>query len=321
MRLPNLLDPERPIEINRFQMVVPKRGYCWLDNAYPSPEWREENRRTLQSGPPYMAINGLSTPGRVYYPFKDTPDLFRKFKDLSLDCDSLLKFANEYGWIGERGRVDFSGGSSIRAIGHSTWISQIQSMTIADRLLNWARIKDQHALSRFFIWHPHRFDIQARIDMDGKTMVPIKRGGPPNRDQISFSGWFVNWYIMPWEVPELPNLGWGRNDYTRPALLIAARIINEQLGQLCRPMLTMDDKNACLRGHWTASNLLGCIWLQFYLAVIGQLKLRRCTICGHEMDVSNSRTSKLVHERCSRNGIQKRWRAKRKAQASQQLEN
>jgi hypothetical protein len=317
MGLPNqeYSDPERPIEINRFRMLVPQAGYCWLDHASPSPAWGEGNRRTLNSAGPYMAVNGLSVPARVYYPFKDTPDLFQKFKNLSLDPDSLLKFANEYGWIGERGKVECGGAHSIRAVGLSTWTDQIQKMTVADRLLHWVKIKDQQALSRYFVWHPKRFDVQVRIEMDGKSMLETKLGCKPNPDRVRVWGWLVGAHILPHEVPELPKLGWRRNDLTRPALVIAASIINEQLAQFCRPMLTMDHKNACLKGYWTAENLLGCMWLQFYLSVIGQLKLRRCTVCGLEMDVTDSRKNKRVHERCSKNRRQARWRARRKAES------
>jgi hypothetical protein len=313
MRLPNRQnsDPERPIEINRFRMLVPQAGYCWLDEAYPSPAWGEENRRTLNSGRPYMTVKGPSTPARVYHPFKDTPDLFLKFKDLSLDCDSLLRFANEFGWIGERGQVEYRG-AHVRAVGLRTWTDQIQMMTIADRLLYLVSIKDQQALSRYFVWHPKRFDVQVRIEMNGKAMCPTTPGSVSNPKRGRLCGWLVGVHIMPYEIPELPKLGWGPHDFTRPALVIAANIINEQLEQFCRPALIMDDKNARLRGHWTAANLLGCIWLQFYLSVIGQLKLRRCTVCGLEMDVSHSRKSKRVHERCSKNGRQARWRAKQK---------
>ena len=319
MRLPkrNNSDSERPIEINRFSMLVPNDGYCWLDDAYSSPARGGENHQRLASAAPYMVIKGPSTLARAYYPFKDKPDLFLKFKDLNLDRDSLLGFANEYGWIGDRCKVKYGDAHSIRAVGFSTWIDQIQMMTMADRLLTLVKIKDQRALSRYFEWHRERFDVQVRIELDGKTLVAIKPGRTPSFGRSGFFGWLVGAHIMPDVVPELPKLGWSRNDFTRPALVIAAYIINQQLGQFCRPMLTVDHKNACLRGYWTTANLLGCMWLQFYLSVIGQLKLRRCTVCGLEMDVSDSRKSKRVHERCSKNARQARWRAKRKLEPSE----
>jgi hypothetical protein len=312
MRLPDSKnsDPERPIEINRFQMLVPQHGYCWLDDAYPSQAWGEENRRALMSGPPYMVMKGPSTLSRVYHPFIGTPDLFLRFKNLNIDHDSILKFANQYGWIGERGVVEYGGAQSIRAVGLSTWIDQIDKMKIAYRLLDLVRIKDQQALSRYFFWHPKRFDVQVRITMKGETMCSYIPGSDTERGHLC--GWLVGGHIMPSEVPDLPKLGWERNDFTRPALVIAASIINKEIGQSCRPMLTMDDKNACLRGYWTAENLIGCMWLQFYLSVIGQLKLRRCTECGLEMNVTNSRTNKRVHDRCSKTKRQARWRANSK---------
>ena len=80
-----------------------------------------------------MAIKGPSTLARVYYPFKDTPDLFPKFKDLDLNPDLLWRFANQYGWIGERGMVKYARIDSIRAVGLSTWAREIQDMNLADR--------------------------------------------------------------------------------------------------------------------------------------------------------------------------------------------
>jgi hypothetical protein len=118
--------------------------------------------------------------------------------------------------------VEYGDAHSVRAVGLSTWIAEIQNMTIADRLLNLVRIRDQQALSRYFVWHPKRFDVQARIEMIGKTMGPITPASDPNPERERLCVWLVGGYIMPYEVPELPKLGWGRHDFTRPALLIAA---------------------------------------------------------------------------------------------------
>lgn len=312
-RLQEDCDPERPIEVNRFRMSVPQAGYCWLDDAYPSPAWREENRRALASGPPYMAVNGLEIPARVYDPFTDVPDLFLKFKDLSVDCDSLLRFANQYGWIGKRGRVERTKGSCYRVVGFDTWVEEIQKMMVADRLVNLARIQDQQALRRYFAWQPDQFEVQVRIEIDGKTMGALKPDSEFKFQESRVYRWVVSTCVMPHEEAKLSKLGWCRGDFTRPALRYATDIINERLGRWCQPALTMDDRSAGLRGFWTARNLLGCIWLQFYLSLIGQLQLRRCTVCGEEMDVTHSRKSRRVHARCSKNRRQARWRAKRKA--------
>ena len=262
-----------------------------------------------------MVSKGPSTFARFYSPFKETPDLFQRFKNLSMDRDSLLMFANQFGWLGARGYVEHGGAQGIRAVGIFTWIAQIQKMVVAGRLLDLVRNEDQQALSRYFVWHPKRFDVKVCIEMNGKTMGPIKPGSAPDPERRRLSGWLVGSYIEPGEVPELPKLGWGRHDFTRPALVVAASIINGELGRSCRPILVMNDKNTGLNGYWTANDLLGCMWLQFYLSVIGQLKLRRCTECGLEMDVSNSRKNKRVHDRCSKNRRQARWRAKRKTQS------
>jgi hypothetical protein len=158
-----------------------------------------------------------------------------KFKNLNLDRDSLLKFANKYGWIDPCGVVQWHADDSIPAIGLGRWTEQIHLMTIADRLLSWARNKDQRALSKVFHWDADRFDVSFRVEMDGKKMVALKPSarGNANRREYRF-GWVIGQNFPPEMRPEVPTLGWSRNDLTRPAFLIVAKIVNHQLEKFCR---------------------------------------------------------------------------------------
>jgi hypothetical protein len=310
---PHQPDPDRPIDVNRFLMLVPLNGYCWLDEAYPSPAWGEENRRRLASPPPYMVVNGLGAPARRYRPLVETPDLFRIFRDLELGRDSLLNFANQYGWIGERGMVDYQGGTP-EAVGMQTWEHEVQSMIVADRLLAWVNEKDQLSLKEYFSWHPTRFDVRVGIQMDGRKMRSVIRAGF-NPALGGWAGW-MGGGIVPYLPDELPKIGWKRGDLTVPALDLVIHIVNTRLKELCRPLLYRNHRGT-LAGYWTPANLLGCIWLQFYLMVIGQLKLRRCTLCGKEMDVSQSKSTRKMHDSCSKRMRMRRWRASKRRSATE----
>jgi hypothetical protein len=267
MRLPPNSDPDRPMESHKFVMYVPHGGYAWLDDAYPTVFPGVPETPHSRTGPPFM-VQLQEFPERSYEPLVEVPDLFRKFMDLKPDRESLLCFANQYGWIGVQGLVTSRNYPGILALALSTWQREIRDMYHADRLLRMANANNDHAIRQY-----------------------VSR----ERDELSERGWV-----------EFRGKGFS---YTAWALKVAESIANQKLSTLCRPVLRLHASGRHT-GHATSQNLLGCIWLQFYLMAIGQLKLRRCTVCGGEMDVSSSRSSRRMHTRCSRNKRQAAWRAK-----------
>lgn len=48
------------------------------------------------------------------------------------------------------------------------------------------------------------------------------------------------------------------------------------------------------------------------LSAAEKRKVRTCSVCGEEMDVTDNRSSKQKHDRCSRNVRMQRWREKKK---------
>jgi len=246
----------------------------------------------------------------------DTPALFHEFRDLDLDRESLLSFANQHGWIGETGSVDYQNRGWIPAVGIQSWEGEIQAMIVADQLLIWAKNKELHSLKHYFFWHPTRFNVRMAMRIYGRKIrretnskVPDPLLGPTN-------SWH-EWLVRANQAERLQAIGWKRGDLIGPARLAAMNIINERLEKLCHPRLYLDARGG-MTGHWTPVNLLGCIWLQFYLNIIGQLKLRRCTVCGKEMDVSQSRSTRKMHDRCSGTLRQSRWRKNKQLAANKQ---
>lgn len=297
---------DRPLEVNHFRMLVPESGYCWLRGATPSPDLGDQKQ--LGRGP-YMAVQAfvepnslLDTPAREYFPLIDTPDLFRRFRDLELDSDALLSFANQYGWLGASGKVDYGERCWISAVGISRWQSEIQSMIVADHLFQCVETDDRRTLRPYFKWHETKFDVRLAVRLSGRgiTALPAQK--------VSAGPW-GEWLVMPGQIDCLKELAWHRDDVLGPARLALMNIVNERLEALCHPRLYLDAQQGFI-GHWIPVNLLGCIWLQFYLKLLGQLKLRRCVLCGIEMDVTDSRSTRKMHDRCSRNQRQSRWREK-----------
>jgi hypothetical protein len=241
-------------------------------------------------------------------PLIETPDLFHQFRDLNLDRDSILEFANLHGWIGETAYVDSHHRALVPAIGIQTWQREIHAMIVADRLLNWANSGNLDALKRHFVWSPTGFALKMTLWIHDRRIRTEPTRGAPNA-LIGIPSVWNEWLVRPNQEEMLRASGWKPGDFVRPARLAAMNIINERLEKLCHPRLYLD-RRGCLTGHWTPVNLLGCIWLQFYLSIIGQLKLRRCTVCHEEMDVTNCRSTRKMHDRCSKRIRMSRLRAK-----------
>jgi hypothetical protein len=233
---------------------------------------------------------------------------------LELDQESILKFANRYGWIGETGNVDYQNYALTPAVGIQIWHREIQAMIVADRLLNWAENADLPSLKQYFWWAPTGFAVKMALRIYGRGIRRAPRPTLPD-PRLGPSSLWHEWLILPRHEEELRAIGWKPGNLVGPARLAAMNIINERLEKLCHPRLYLD-RRGCLTGHWTPVNLLGCIWLQFYLSIIGQLKLRRCTVCHEEMDVTDCRSTRKMHDRCSKRNRMSRLRAKTRRTAT-----
>ena len=303
-------------------MPVPVAGYCWLDEASPSRVPSVAANQKLLGPAPYMVFKaradgsakGPGVPVRWSLPLVDTPDLFHQFRDLTLDRDSLLSFADQYGWIGETGRVDYQKRGWFPAVGIQSWESEIQAMIVADQLLAWADKEDLHSLKQYFFWAPTQFHVRMALRIYGRKIRGERIPKLPEPQFGPTSSWH-EWLVRPDQVERLQDIGWRRGDLVGPARLAAMKIINTRLEKLCHPRLYLDARGG-MAGHWTPVNLLGCIWLQFYLSIIGQLKLRRCAVCEKEMDVTGSRSTRKMHESCSKRVRMARLRAKKRLRAT-----
>jgi len=318
---PEAGDPDRPIEVNRFRMPIPVAGYCWLDDAAPSRLASVSENARLLGPAPHMAFKGVDgSPVRSgvlvqwSLPLIETPDLFHKFRDLDLDRDSILRFANQYGWIGPTGHVEHQNRALIPAVGIQTWITEIQAMIVADQLLAWAKSEDLHCLKRYFTWSPTQFDVRMDLRIYRRRIWAEEAGKIPDPHRGPMSSWH-EWLVRPGQAERLQAIGWKRGDLVGPARLAAMNTINIRLEKLCHPRLYLDGRGG-LTGHWTPVNLLGCTWLQLYLSIIGQLKLHRCTVCGEEMDVTGLRSTRKMHDRCSKRVRMSKWRARKRPQVT-----
>jgi hypothetical protein len=306
---------DEPIEVNRFQMLVPEGGYRWLDDAAPSPERGTENANKLGASP-HMVVNGKHPiAASRHFPLQEFPDLFLRFAELELDRDSILKFANRYGWIGETGLVRVGTRPWVPAIGISRWHEEIQAMIMAHHL--WERVEncDEHRLRNYLTWHRNEFNVEFRMGAQKRKILTKHNpmvAGPSSLRGARPLKVELQWLINPNHVEPLRAIGWKRGDMVGPARLAVMNFVNPRLAAYCHPRLYLDGHGRLI-GHLTPDNLLGCIWLQFYQTILGQLKLHLCTVCKLQMDVTESRSTKRMHDSCSKRERMRRYRSKRQS--------
>ena len=109
-------------------------------------------------------------PAKGYFPLMAEPFLFRRFRDLILDRDSILEFANKYGWLGETCHLIDKRGPWIGGVGLHTWQYEIQSMILAEHLWKCIQDNDRRTLRKYFLWHPKAFAVTMAIAMDAREV-------------------------------------------------------------------------------------------------------------------------------------------------------
>ena len=327
MRLPKRLQnfsgaqagPRRakPINLYYFPMHVPKSGYRWVEEATPADPvalfWRVNKDL---GGAPFLVMNGSFEradfiPVRTYYPLVNNRDLFLTFKSLSLDRESILAFANDYGWIGDTGVIDCEERPWVDAVGITVWQSEIQMMMLACHLWDAVRNDDRKELRRYLKWGRGRLNVRFGYRIQGREILPAapirgpipawardpKRRGEPDPPiategerpiRVPESQGESTWLIREEEVPEFERLRWSSGEIRRAGRLAIRHIVNPRLARLCAPRLYLN-ADGDLVSHITPKNLLGCLWLQFHLAVTGQREIRFCKVCNGVLDLAGHR--------------------------------
>jgi hypothetical protein len=118
----------------------------------------------------------------------------------------------------------------------------------------------------------------------------------------------INWRLLPTKhvesrkcfMPDCPYGSGVRKETTRIGPHLAYQVTKVKR-----------NGSPAFEGRLFPSSLLTTIWLQVSELLLGERRLRRCEICGRLMDVSDAArpNAKRVHQQCSRNERQKRWRS------------
>ncbi len=242
-----------------------------------------------------------------------------------------MRFANRYGWlgIGEQFHIDLPTTSgrkrrvATKAEGLNNWREEIQTLIFAQHLRECVSEEHTVPLSRYFKW-------------DAPTKRVLVEYGVLGRDILGYGHKEVRRRIKSFFSDDKPLLlkydkvadgeykepheyhSWRKDEVLGPARLYLAQLINWRIENHTSSR-AMIDGTGTLRSRVTPWDLLGAIWLQFHQVVAGEIKLRRCEICGNFLDVTGRRSTKRMHSSCQKREQMKRFRAKKRQRGSRNV--
>jgi hypothetical protein len=301
----------------------PEKGFTWeecdvLNSGFYGPG-------TLIPNPPYLVEKDYSQNFFTYDPFNDGA-LFAKFGDLdTFDKDALSGFASGYGRLVNA--ETFKGGSLLvlpsnstlkdvterhihhlgvyRGDGHYAqpgeslefWMNEHYDLSFAalvwelivnhdieslDKIVRWISDNKGVLITKFPRKALKAFDAERFSDL-------VYRRENLIMDEILFDGltrrvWASSRFLYP--------------DVIGPARLYVQTTINKKL--LRYPLqiaLTLNEEGELYK-QLRPTSLLSAMWYQLYLALAGNISLRRCSICGVWEDMKGHRINWKKHKKC-----------------------
>ena len=100
-------------------------------------------------------------------------------------------------------------------------------------------------------------------------------------------------------------------DVMNAASIYIQSIINNKLSEYPLQVKFQMDEDGLLRKALVPTSLLSAMWYQLYLAVIGEIKLRRCAICRKWENMEGHWINWSKHAACANNERVKRSRSKK----------
>ncbi|MDR1732147.1 MAG: hypothetical protein LBR61_08645, partial [Synergistaceae bacterium] len=101
-------------------------------------------------------------------------------------------------------------------------------------------------------------------------------------------------------------------DMKEAALRYIQETISKKLAVFPLQFVFRMDDDGKFRKIIEPTSLLSAMWYQFYLALTGEIRLRRCSLCGRWENMEGHRDTWKKHANCANYGRVKRAREKKK---------
>lgn len=279
----------RPTSENAFGLAqvpigfIPTKGFRWVlgrSGATAATAWSS-----------WFLVPNPNSSGRPKTP---PPDIFLEFGKVKSDMDSILEFANRFGYLGE-GRIHFHSEDCKEVFGESFggWSIALSQFQSCFDLWQAAEAKDIAFLSN---WIKERSREWDRRITDTLMKDPVKMLKTHVTDKINFQ-----------LTPGVMVMPWAQQDCFREGCRIKRQIPSVTPCVSCSLQASKNGVEIRL----VPNSLISTIYLQFADLVCGARRIRRCEVCGDWMDISKTARpgAKRMHRGCSLARRMRKWRA------------
>lgn len=265
-------------------------------------------RITVDDTPPWLQVSGVT--GRPYFPLKDST-LHRKFARL-FDEESLLKFADRYGELGEHGvmLIPREGGPVV--VGESLLRWRYESESIGVTLAFWDLVRQREAgkLGQLLIWDEDYLILRFLYEYDERRkqwrILPYKDNtgaglGPPNSRGTIFHPYRKDYRGVREEILASPFVRpvlldrWTQGQVLEPAKYYVCTQVNSRLSSHVSPQVF-----PFLEGkvYLRPDSLCTAVWLLLSNEIMGNLRVRQCDMCGEWKEVHRTRSAFYCSTTC-----------------------
>jgi hypothetical protein len=330
-----------------FTWKKPAIGYTWEDcEAISQNVYAGEIK---VPPPPYLVEQDYAQEMGTYQPFEDST-IFTSFADLKPAADVFAQWASSYGTLldGEilgapsmmaylivlpneciepkkpisnagmiRPTKDGRKGYAYLSESLQFWRNEHKELSFAFLLWELANLKDTENLSKIVEWNEMRTGASVyKIEKDQLFSPDMKKIRGSYNDYFAKHGIreepiFEDIYFNPWvsKICRYP-------DVIKPALSYVHLCINNKLRKYPLNFVTQINEQGKFFNVLQPTSLLSCMWYQFLQVVRGDVKLRRCDVCGKWEDMKTHRDSWHRHRSCA--NVQRVARSRRKGKEMRQ---
>lgn len=239
-----------------------------------------------------LPVDSCSLDFEAYLPFNEENGISVSFSQLHSE-DDVLKFADKYGLLGlehvrrHRNLVDFYW----IAERVDMWLDEAETLRNVYEVSEILRTQDERRLKKVVCWED-----------DGTVLAKFPRRNSERHREL-----FI--------TRKAGDRSWLKDrryrDPFAPAKLFLANEFNGNMAELASPTLRLDSMGR-IQPYTEPTCLLSAIWVELEGLITGLRRRLRCEVCRHWLDVTDKRSDKRMHDKCSHRRKMARYRNKKR---------
>jgi hypothetical protein len=301
----------------KFEWYKPERGYIWRNcdffRGFSSSD-------IIIPAGPYLIECDDTQSFFPWNPFEDATT-FARFAGIQPNDDAFCAWANENGRLVRAETL--SDGSSLSVLtddlvtrfvkvvdgkrlyvrtteSRQFWYKEHFDLSFAVMVWEFILNNDVDSLRKIVIWQGHKRVVIMKFRRDALDEIHTCDDGAINyptfdeKNNLGFEVLFdADNNLRSWAPQRFPC-----PDIINPAKLFVQTEVNAKLRKYPLQIALTLNEHGELEKRLYPTSLLSAMWYQLYLALAGEITLRRCSICGQWENMSGHRVNWSKHRKC-----------------------